>query len=198
MKHSLHGFRSRLPPERGTARQQFVEDRPKRINIHGWADRTGLASRLFRSHVARRSQWDTALRGPSFFFEASCESKVGDFWDPLPCEQDVRWFQISMNDAMLMCHLNRFGERRRQSRRLTDRLRGTRQLLRQAASLNEFHREVGSALSVPNLVNLHDIRMVQASRGSRFAHEALEFLWPGEGTSQQHLHRDGPIEPQVP
>ena len=71
------------------------------------------------------------------------------------------------------------GQRRHQCSRLASRLRNPLDLLGQVAALDELHREVGPAVHVAHVIDLHDVGVAQAGDRLRLAQEALQLLRPG-------------------
>src|SRR5262249_2923432 len=71
-------------------------------------------------------------------------------------------------------------------------------LLRQTAGLDQLHAEKRSAVLFADLVNLDDVRMLQACDRLGLSLEAPQLARPRMGPGQNHLERDEPIEPEVP
>ena len=103
-----------------------------------------------------------------------------------------------MHDTALMRRVDRFGQRRHACSRLMSRLRNPPDLISQVAALNQLHREVGPALHVAHVIDLHDVGVAQAGDRLRLAQEALQLLRPGAGAGQQHLQGDRAVKAQVP
>ena len=59
-------------------------------------------------------------------------------------------------------------------------------------------REVGPAVVVADVVDLHDVRVPQSCRRLGFPEETLPLFGTGVCAGQQHLEGDGAVEPQVP
>ena len=95
-----------------------------------------------------------------------------------------------MHDAALVRRVDGVGQRRHQGSRLASRLRNPLDLLGQVAALDQLHREVGPAVHVADVIDLHDVGVAQAGDRLRLAQEALQLLRPGVGAGQQHLQGD--------
>ncbi len=81
-----------------------------------------------------------------------------------------------MDDAVLVCRMDRVGQRGDQRGRRARRLRDALQLLRQTAAVHELHREVGPPVHVTNFVDLDDARVRQSGSHLGLALEALALL----------------------
>ena len=73
-----------------------------------------------------------------------------------------------------------------------------REFLGQAAAFDELHREIRPSLVLPDLVDLHDVRMAQTRDGLRFKLESHQFRRSRIGPGQQHLDRHGTAQTQMP
>src|SRR5438445_9894818 len=78
------------------------------------------------------------------------------------------------------------------------RHRVANQITRQAASFHEFQRKEWSALVFPDLIDLHDVRMLQASQRLRFAAKSVELLWIQMRSTLNHLEGDPATELSLP
>ena len=68
------------------------------------------------------------------------------------------------------------------------------QKLRQTARVDEFQGEVRQAVLLADFVDLHDVRVLQAGDGFRFALEASALRRPSMPAGQDHLQRDLTLE----
>ena len=66
-----------------------------------------------------------------------------------------------MNDALLVCRLERLGNLSRDGQGLVDGNRAVHDPLRQVFSLDEFHHEGRHAAAVFQAVDVCDVRVVQ-------------------------------------
>ena len=78
------------------------------------------------------------------------------------------------------------------------RLRRCRQLLGEAAAVDEFHREVRTTLDVARVVHLHDVRVPHAGEGLGLPPKTPQLVRTGKSAREQHLDRDRAIECMVP
>src|SRR5262249_53118987 len=67
-----------------------------------------------------------------------------------------------------------------------------------AAVLNQFHAEVVPAVVLADLVNGHDVRMIEVGDGSRFGAEALHFRRGRQLAGEDHLQGDDAVEGNLP
>src|SRR5262249_31610311 len=70
-------------------------------------------------------------------------------------------------------------------------------ILVEAAALDQFHAEKGPAAELADLVDRHNVRMVQVGGGLGFAAEALHVRVRGQVPGADHLEGDGAVERQL-
>ena len=68
----------------------------------------------------------------------------------------------------------------------------------QALPLDEFERQVRPPFVLADLVDLHDMGMLEAGDRLRLAPEAVELSGRGVGTREQHLEGDQAVQPELP
>ena len=81
-----------------------------------------------------------------------------------------------MNDVVLMCKLHRgrkFGDQHSRNSRIP---RGPVQSLSQRALCDQFHRDVGQAFMLAEIVNLNDVRMMKCRDNARLTTKTGEQL----------------------
>src|SRR5262249_22528742 len=66
--------------------------------------------------------------------------------------------------------------------------------LGQAAVLDQFHAEITLALVLANLVDGHNVRMVETGGCLSFGTKALHFGWSRQVAGQNHLKRHQPVQ----
>jgi hypothetical protein len=112
---------------------------------------------------------------------------------PFLIEQNIGWLDVAMQHAALVRVMHRAGHRRQQLRGPARPLRvprlAGRVQLAEVAALDEFHAEVMLPLVLPNLVDRHDVRMVEVRRGLRLRPKSLHLRGRGEIAGPDHLER---------
>ena len=71
-------------------------------------------------------------------------------------------------------------------------------LLVEAAAVDELQREEGQAVVLADLVDLHDVRVLQAGDGLGLGPEAGQLLGAGVVAGQDHLQGDDAVERELP
>jgi hypothetical protein len=99
-----------------------------------------------------------------------------------------------VDDAGLVRHLHRFGQRTQQCGGSAGRLRRAREFLGQAAALDELHGKVRPAFDVTRVEDCNDVRVSQAGQRRGLPVKPLQFLGGGERAREQHLERNRAIE----
>ena len=112
---------------------------------------------------------------------------------PLGRHQDVARLQVAVDDALKVDIVHGARQLLSQHRRVPGRQGLVRQLLGEAATRTEFHGEEGQALVFADLVDLHDVGVLQLGNGLALGLEAGQLLGAGVGGSQDHLEGDGAV-----
>ena len=105
-----------------------------------------------------------------------CEPEVQYLDRPVVADFDVRWFEIAVDDALLMRGFERLRDLAGDRQGVTDRDRSTSDLLRQILTFNELHDQRTHATGFFEAVDMRDVRMVQGGENFRFPLEASEPL----------------------
>jgi hypothetical protein len=109
-------------------------------------------------------------------------------------EQDVGRLEVAVDDFLLVGVLDGVGQGADQLGCLRGGLRLAGEVAIQAAPLDEFHGEVGSAQVLADLVDLHDVGVLHTCRRLRLDTEAGPFLRAGQGAVADQLERDQPLQ----
>jgi hypothetical protein len=102
-----------------------------------------------------------------------------------------------MDDAALVGVVNRPGQGLHQRGRRARLLRTAAQPGSQAAAVHIFQGKVRAARLLADLVDLHDVGVMQLGHGLRLAAEAGQLLRPAVRLGQDHLQSDDPAELRV-
>lgn len=141
------------------------------------------------------------LSGPSQrarLGESERETEVGDVGGALSIEQDVRRFEIAVEDASLVSVVDRPSHLRDDSGDRQRIIPETVRLRRQAPALQKRHGVVVPSLVSSDLMDRHDSRMAQACRRFRLGPESPNLIRCRQGLGEDHLERDGPVEANLP
>ena len=104
------------------------------------------------------------------------ESEVQHLDDPIRRDLDVRGFQIAMDDPLLVCRFEGFGDLARDGERVIDRHAATRDPIREGVPLDELENERVGVAAVLKAVDRADVRMVERSEHLRLALEPRETI----------------------
>ncbi len=164
----------------------------------------GATLRLFGGHVAWRPHHRADLRLAGVVVKVAGEAKVGhlrlalaDWRVGLAGEEHVTRLEITMHEIAAVCQMHRFRQRRHQSGRVARRQGLASQPACQRAALYEFKGEERPSVRLADLVDLHDVRMLQPRDGLGLYPEPRPLGWVAIGAGE-HLEGDGPLEGQVP
>ena len=102
-----------------------------------------------------------------------------------------------MDDALLVCGFERFGDLPRNGERLVERERTLGDALGERRPLDQLHDERAHAGGVLEPVNVRDVRMIERRERLRLAFEPGEPLGIVRERLRQHLQRDVAIELRV-
>ena len=103
-----------------------------------------------------------------------------------------------MHDAALVGGVHGAGQGFDQRGGVARRQRGAVELLRQAAAVDVFQREVRQAFVLADFVDLHDVRVLQARDGFGFGAESSPLVRRGVLAGQDHLQGDDAVERDLP
>ncbi len=89
------------------------------------------------------------------------EPEVEHLHRAISADLDVRGLQIAMDDPLLMCRFEGFGDLLRDGQRVVERDRATRDALRQIVALDQFHHERTHTARLFEAVDVRDVRVIQ-------------------------------------
>jgi hypothetical protein len=179
------------PLERRTPRQALVQERPQAINVGRRACVAHLAGRLLRCHVRRRAHDGAGLADLACLgVDALGQAEVADLGHSLrPGQQHVARFQVAMHHPAQMGVVHRPRQRLDQLGRFARRRALLLELLGERAAVAELQREVRLAAHLADLVQRHDVRVLQAGHRFGFDLEAQPVGGAGVLDGADHLQR---------
>ena len=193
-----------LAQEGRPARQHLEQDGAHREQIAPGVE--AVAGHLLRSHVARGAEHHAGVREPAFGrgraghvgiagIAGSREAEVEQL-HAVGREEDVRRLQVAVHDPARVERLERGQHRERDRHRLRHAQRPALQPLAERLAFEQLHRDEELPLVLADVVELADVRVVDARRGPGLA---LEALARGLVSAQRahRLERDGAVEPLV-
>ena len=176
------------PLERRPARQALVQQRPQRINVGRRPRVAHLARRLLRCHVRRRPHDRPRLAHVSrLVVDALGQPEIRDLRRAVGREQDVPRFQIAMDHPPQMGVVHGPRQRLDQLGRFARRRTLLLQLVGERAAVAELQGKVRLAAHLADLMQLHDVRVLQARHGFRLDLEAQPFGGAGVLDGANHL-----------
>jgi len=90
---------------------------------------------------------------------------------------------------------DRVGDAFGDMQRVGDRQRPRENVRRKRIAFDEFHREIMVAVARADVINRHDVGMLQARHGFRFAIEAFDGFVRRVDAVEQNFQRDDAVEP---
>ena len=193
--------------ERAPARHQLVEDRSEGELIRPEIRR--LPARLLRRHVPDRAQNRSRLGSPRHrgeirsarALEAGAlelgQAEVEDLDEPVPRHHHVLGLQVPVHDPGGVRLGEPVGRLRRDGEQPLQRQGARPDELTESLSLHELHRDERGPVRLPDLVDRHDVGVIQRRRGPRFLLEARQALDVLRELRRKHLDRDVPRELRV-
>ena len=113
-------------------------------------------------------------------------------------EQDVPWFDVTMQDPVLVRILNGPRYLGDQFHRAPDRHRFARDYFVKLTAFDKFHAEVTRAVALPHLVNWNNSGMIQTRSGFGFPSKALQMRVSSPTPQANDLERYCPVETFLP
>ena len=103
-----------------------------------------------------------------------------------------------MDDSRAMRLDERVGNLGRTAQDLVERERSASETGGQGLAAHELHDQKVHAVVLTDVIQRANVRMAEAGDHSRFALESLAQLDPMQNLLREHLHRNGPVEPNIP
>ena len=172
------------PLERPLACHHLVEDRAEgeligpeihrlpgrllgRHVTDGPHDDAGLGRAGHRRDLLRRSSFRVGMRQLR-------EAEIEDLDEAVAGDHDVLGFQVPVNDARGMSLGQPVGHLSANREQLAERKRTAIELLPQRLSVHQLHDDERGGIAEPDLVDRHDVGMVQGGGQARLRLEALQ------------------------
>ncbi len=111
--------------------------------------------------------------------------------------EDVRRFDVAMNDVAAVRRVERIGDLNRQLERFVARKRLAVDAFLERLPFEQLHHDEGPALVLADFVNDADVRMIQRRRGPRLTDKPLERGLVSRHFRRQELQRHRPAERRV-
>ena len=182
----------RLAVKRGSAGEHLVQHDTEAVDVRPVVG--PLAGRLLRAHVLRRADHHPLggqLRRGRIVGRLG-DPEVGHEHVSGGIEQDVVGLDIAVDDALAMGVREGVRNLPRNARRVADgQALVALQELAQRRAVHAPHRDVEDLVPVPaNLVDLHDVRVLEPRDSARLAHEALRQRRGGREAEVENLDRE--------
>ena len=192
--HLLQGFARARTEEGRASGQQLVQDRAETVDVGRHAQPVRLHLRLFRCHVARRAGDFLAVVAERFV-EPPGKAEVRHLRLAAFVQQHVGRFQVEVQDAEPVRVVDGFGHAAHQHGGVLRRQRATRvDALGEALPAHQRHREEIQFGVRADLVDRHDVGMLQARRTLRLAGEARDEVGRGPRSGREQLQRHIAVE----
>src|SRR5438128_2836450 len=126
------------------------------------------------------------------------EAEIADVRLSLRIEKDIPRLQIAMENAALVGMMDGAGHRGEQPRGAALIAAEALEVIGEAAAFEQLHAEEGGASEIADVVDRHDVGMIEIGRLFSLVAEALDLLRRGTRTGQNHLQGDDAIETLLP
>ena len=111
---------------------------------------------------------------------------------------DVGWLEVAVDDAALVCGLERVGDLSSDGHRFRHRNRPSLQLLGKILAVDELHHERADDIRAFDAVDMSDVGMVQRGKRLRLTLEARQAVGVRGEELGNDLDRDVAVEPGIP
>jgi hypothetical protein len=152
----------------------MVENGAESIDVGPRTHLSISASSLFWRHIPRASEYSSGDCQASLKFHTLGQAEVRNPRLISPINQDILRFEIAMNDASLVSIVDSTGNLLNVHRRILSRERRVANNLLQISPLHIVHGEVMLTLAFPDLVDGHDVGMLELSRRFRLSTKAFD------------------------
>ena len=157
--------------ERARSRGELVQDDAEREDVGTLVD--GFAFGLLRRHVMGRAKQDSHLRGDgrerprlTGRTDELGQAEVEHLHVAVRPHHHVFRLDVAMDDCSRMRRHQRAGDLRRDRHGLTNRQSPAREPLSQRFALDEFGDDERAAVEIAEIVNHHDVRMIERGHGT--------------------------------
>ena len=185
--------------ERRAPRQHFVKDRSQRVNVGRRPDLIVSAPCLFGGHVHGRADDPAFFDRVGVLIQPFGQAEVADLRRAIGGQQNVRRFQVAVDDVSFVGEIHRPSQRLGQCCRLPSRLRHPLEFVAQVPACQILKGHVRLAVVLIDLVDVHQIRMRAARHRACFGQHALHVRRARRGTSPRvdHLQGHQALQPNV-
>src|SRR4030095_6520263 len=125
------------------------------------------------------------------------QPEVADLRRAVESEQNVARFQVPINQPGKVGRVDGTCQSLRNTGTVLRWLGSATQLLAEASAGDQFHGEVGAAVHLPPLEDLHDVRVLEGRNRLGLTRKPRQLRLPGVLAREQHFQGDDPFEPEV-
>ena len=175
------------------AADDLVQDRAQQVDVAGLVDALDRAAGHFRRHVGRRAAQAVGLVHGVDVGELGRDPRQAPVHHQhfaVVAEHDVFRLQVAMNHAAGVGEGHRVGHAQQDAQVLVELLLVDHLVPRRA--VDALHRVEQRAFVVrAQVVNRHDVRMVELAGDDRFGDELVALVLADLGRRLEHLHGHG-------
>ena len=187
------GVDRRVASERRRASDGFVEHRPQAINIRAGVDLADATGGLFGRHRGGGAEDGAGGRGVAVV--PAGEAEVGEVGGAVAVEEDVRRFDVAVEDAVVVEVVDGAGDLGDEVDGFVERQRSVAEECSQIVAVDEIHGAPQLPFLVTGVVDRHDARVADAGGQTRLGEEPAALLDGGAAPGCQKLHRH--VTPQM-
>ena len=172
--------------------QQLVEDHAQAEDVAAAIDPMPFATGLLGTHVGGRPgvAWPLAD-----VLLPQGQPEIGHERLAAPVEQDVARLDVPMHQPLLVGVVQRLGHRRHQFDRFVDRKPGLLEPRGEVGAVDVLRDdEAGAVLGAADIVDGHDVRVVEVGDGAGFGQVGFGVFGPSHQLAVRHLDGDEPLQ----
>ena len=176
----------------GPGGEHVIKNRAQGIDIRRRGQRAVTGVRLLGREVARGAEnlaGDREIRITGHFLG---QSEIGDPRFAERIDQDIGRFEVAVQNALLMGILNRFGQGLEIGRRPLGGEGASGLQLGKVGAFHKIHGKVADSLVLADLVNGHNVGVLQSGGRGGLGAEPADVFRAGELTGRKHLYGHNP------
>ncbi len=194
----VDGLEQGRPGQRRAASQQRIKDGTEAVDVRGGGELIMISPGLFGRHVRRGADEHARPGLLTVAVQSIGDAEVGDVRLAFGVDQDVRRFEVAVQDSSGMCVMDRFRDGREERGGPSRIGEVIPQSAVEAPAGDQLHGEKVVAPALADLINRHDVGVVHPCDHLGLVVEAGQLRFRGVSEIPEDLEGHRPVERDLP